>query len=143
MEIEGILLLILCLGFLGMLALGVPVGFSLGGAAFITTALAVVSDQVFGAFSGLDFQVFSLVVNRIYSLMGNWVLVALPMFILMGYFLDKSGLADRLMSSLGLLTRRFPGGLALSVTLIGALLAASTGIIGRIGCIVGAWSHCL
>ena len=130
MEIEGILLLILSLGFLGFLALGVPVGFSLGGAAFITTALAVVSDQIFGTFSGLDFQVFSLVINRIYSLMGNWVLVALPMFILMGYFLDKSGLADRLMISLGLLTRRFPGGLALSVTLIGALLAASTGIIG-------------
>lgn len=130
MEIEGILLLVLTFSFLGFLLLGVPVGFSLGGASVITTAVGVASDFIFGSFSGLDFQVFSLVVNRIYGLMGNWVLVALPMFILMGNFLDKSGLAEKLMHSLGLLTRRFPGGLALSVTLIGVLLAASTGIIG-------------
>ena len=130
MGIEGILLIILCFLFLGFLLLGVPVGFSLGGASVITTAVAVVSDQSFGTFSGLDFNVFSLVVNRIYGVMGNWVLVALPMFILMGNFLDKSGLAEKLMHSLGYMSRRFPGGLALSVTLIGVLLAASTGIIG-------------
>ena len=130
MEIEGILLLVLAVTFLGFLMLGVPVGFSLGGASVITTAVAVISDQFFATFTGLDFQVFSLVVNRTYSLMGNWVLVALPMFILMGNFLDKSGLAEKLMSSLGLLTRGLPGGLALSITLIGVLLAASTGIIG-------------
>ena len=130
MEIEGILLLVLTFSFLGFLMLGIPVGFSLGGASVITTAVAVGSDLLLGSFSGLDFQVFSLVVNRIYGLMGNWVLVALPMFILMGNFLDKSGLAEKLMHSLGLLTRGFPGGLALSVTLIGVLLAASTGIIG-------------
>lgn len=130
MEIEGILLLVLTFSFLGFLLLGVPVGFSLGGASVITTGVGVASDLIFGSFSGLDFHVFSLVVNRIYGLMGNWVLVALPMFILMGNFLDKSGLAEKLMHSLGLLSRRFPGGLALSVTLIGVLLAASTGIIG-------------
>ena len=130
MAIETTLLLILCFTFLGFLMLGIPVAFSLSGSAVITTAAAVVSDQFLDSFSGLDFQVFSLVVNRIYGLMGNWVLVALPMFILMGNFLDKSGLAEKLMHSLGLLTRRFPGGLALSVTFIGVLLAASTGIIG-------------
>jgi len=130
MGIEATLLLILAFTFLGFLLLGVPVGFSLGGAAVITTAIAAGSDQLFGTFSGLDFNVFSLVVNRIFSLMGNWVLVALPMFILMGNFLDKSGLAEKLMHSLGYMSRRLPGGLALSVTLIGVLLAASTGIIG-------------
>ena len=130
MGIEGTLLIILCFLFLGFLLLGVPVGFSLGGASVITTAIAVLSDQMFGTFSGLDFIVFSLVVERIYGVMGNWVLVALPMFILMGNFLDKSGLAENLMHSLGYMSRRLPGGLALSVTLIGVLLAASTGIIG-------------
>ena len=130
MAIETVLLLILTFTFLGFLLIGVPVGFALGGSAVITTASAIVSDLVLGTFSGLDLQVFSLVVNRIYGLMGNWVLVALPMFILMGNFLDKSGLAEKLMHSLGYLSRRFPGGLALSVTLIGVLLAASTGIIG-------------
>lgn len=130
MAIEGVLLIILCFLFLGFLLLGVPVGFSLGGASVITTAVAVFSDQMFGTFSPVDFNVFSLVVNRIYGVMGNWVLVALPMFILMGNFLDKSGLAEKLMHSLGYMSRRFPGGLALSVTFIGVLLAASTGIIG-------------
>lgn len=130
MGIDGILLLVLVFTFLGLLVFGVPVGFSLGGASVITTAVAVFSDLIFSTFSGLDFQVFSLVVNRIYGLMGNWVLVALPMFILMGNFLDKSGLAESLMHALGFLSRRFPGGLALSVTFIGVLLAASTGIIG-------------
>ncbi|MBH54197.1 MAG: C4-dicarboxylate ABC transporter [Opitutaceae bacterium] len=130
MVIESVLLLVLCFCFLGFLMIGVPVGFSLGGASFITTALAIAFDSLFGAFSGVDFQAFSLVVNRTYGLMRNWALVALPMFILMGNFLDKSGLAEKLMHSLGLVTRRFPGGLALSVTFIGLLLAASTGIIG-------------
>ena len=130
MAIESVLLLVLTICFIGFLLLGVPVGFSLGGSSVVTTAVAIALDSVFGSFSGLDFQVFSLVVNRIFGLMGNWVLVALPMFILMGNFLDKSGLAEKLMHSLGLITRQFPGGLALSVTLIGVLLAASTGIIG-------------
>ncbi|MEM8782315.1 MAG: TRAP transporter large permease subunit [Planctomycetota bacterium] len=130
MGIEGVLLLLLAGLFLGALFLGVPVGFALGGAAVLTTAVAVMSDSALGTASGLDFQVFSLVVDRVYGLMGNWVLVALPMFILMGSFLDKSGLAERLMHSLGHASRRFPGGLGLSVTLIGVLLAASTGIIG-------------
>ena len=130
MAIESILLLLLSFCFIGFLLLGVPVGFSLGGSSVVTTVVAIALDVQFGTFSGLDFQVFSLVVNRIYGLMGNWVLVALPMFILMGNFLDKSGLAEKLMHSLGLVTRQFPGGLALSVTLIGVLLAASTGIIG-------------
>jgi tripartite ATP-independent transporter DctM subunit len=130
MAIESILLLVLSFCFIGFLLLGVPVGFSLGGSSVVTTVVAIALDVQFGRFSGLDFQVFSLVVNRIYGIMGNWVLVALPMFILMGNFLDKSGLAEKLMHSLGLVTRQFPGGLALSVTLIGVLLAASTGIIG-------------
>ena len=63
MGIESILLIILCFLFLGFLLLGVPVGFSLGGASVITTAVAVFSDQAFDTFSGLDFNVFSLVVN--------------------------------------------------------------------------------
>ena len=140
MAIESILLLVLSFCFIGFLLLGVPVGFSLGGSSVVTTVVAIALDVQFGTFSGLDFQVFSLVVNRIYGIMGNWVLVALPMFILMGNFLDKSGLAEKLMHSLGLVTRQFPGGLALSVTLIGVLLAASTGIIGASVVLLGMMS---
>ena len=62
--------------------------------------------------------------------MSNWVLVALPMFVFMGIMLDRSGIAEDLMSDLTKLFGRVRGGLAITVVFIGILLAASTGIIG-------------
>ena len=78
----------------------------------------------------MSWEYSALVVDRIWDVMNNWVLVALPMFILMGIMLEKSGLAGRLLENLATLLERVPGGLAISVTTIGVLLAASTGIIG-------------
>jgi tripartite ATP-independent transporter DctM subunit len=80
--------------------------------------------------TGLDFLTLGLVVNRIYKIMDNWVLVALPMFIFMGMMLDKSGVAEKLMHSMQELFGKVRGGLAITVTAIGIILAASTGIIG-------------
>ncbi|HCH31433.1 MAG TPA: C4-dicarboxylate ABC transporter, partial [Oceanospirillaceae bacterium] len=71
-----------------------------------------------------------LVVNRIYKIMDNWILVALPMFIYMGIMLDKSGVAERLMDAMQDMFGKVSGGLAITVTCIGIILAASTGIIG-------------
>ena len=130
MEPHTVLIVLLFLSFVGLLLAGIPVAYALGGLSFLFTAIAVISDQAFGTFIGLDFKVFSLVINRIYSLMENWVLVALPMFIFMGHMLDRSGIAENLMRSLQCLLGRVPGGLALSTALIGVMLAASTGIIG-------------
>ena len=81
--------------------------------------------------------------RSIWDVMNNWVLVALPMFILMGIMLEKSGLAGRLLENLATLLERVPGGLAISVTTIGVLLAASTGIIGAsvVLCTFGAAEH--
>ena len=62
--------------------------------------------------------------------MANWVLVALPMFIFMGIMMDKSGIAEDLMTDLSKLFGKTRGGLAISIVFIGVLLAASTGIIG-------------
>lgn len=116
--------------FIGMLFLGVPVGYALGGSAFAVTALAVALHEVFGLYTGLNFLRFSITADRVFGLMKNEVLVALPMFILMGNLLDQSGVAEKMMQAQQRLLGRFPGGLAIGVTLMGILLAASTGIIG-------------
>ncbi len=116
--------------FIGLLFLGVPVGFSLGGSAIAITAFAVVLDTVFGVYTGLSFLRFSIVVDRVFGIMKNEVLVALPMFILMGNVLDQSGVAEKMMRAQQRLLGRVSGGLAIGVTLMGILLAASTGIIG-------------
>ncbi len=101
-----------------LLLLGYPVAFTLGGVSLI-----------FGlATFGLDF--FNLLPLRIWGVMTNYVLLAVPLFIYMGVMLEKSGLADDLLETMALLFGRMRGGLAISVIIVGALLAATTGIVG-------------
>ena len=102
---------------------GYLVGFVLGG-----VALAF-------AFIGMYFDVFSQVelfnlVLRIWGIADNLVLVAIPMFIFMGTMMERAGVAAELLHCLQVLLRRTPGGLALAVTIMGTILAATTGIIG-------------
>ncbi|MCP3999934.1 MAG: TRAP transporter large permease subunit, partial [Gammaproteobacteria bacterium] len=77
-----------------------------------------------------DYLTLGMSVNRIFKFMDNWVLVALPMFIFMGLMLDRSGIAEKLMHSMQKAFGSVRGGLAVTVTTIGIILAASTGIIG-------------
>ena len=114
---------------LGILS-GFPVAWVLGGVAVLFTAIAIVVEQDFGIFTGVDWSYASLVSDRIWDLMDNWVLVALPMFVCMGLFLDRAGIAADLMRDVSRLFGRMRGGLAVTVALIGVILAASTGIIG-------------
>jgi tripartite ATP-independent transporter DctM subunit len=130
MDLTTLLIIALFVSFIALLLLGVQVAYALGGLSVIFTVIAISLDHFAGTFIGLDFNVLSLIVNRIFQLLDNWVLVALPMFIFMGHMLDRSGVAEKLMHALQNLFGRVHGGLALSVTLIGVLLAASTGIIG-------------
>jgi len=103
---------------------GYPVAFVLGG---LGLAFAVIGDLL-GVF---NLARLVLLPNRIFgSTMESPVLVAIPMFIFMGTMLEKSGVARDLLFALQVLTRRVPGGLALSVTLMGTIMAATTGIIG-------------
>ncbi|HYJ98377.1 MAG TPA: TRAP transporter large permease subunit, partial [Burkholderiaceae bacterium] len=87
-------------------------------------------------FLGMVFDVFNMnqfanLLPRIYGqAVQNQVLVAIPMFIFMGTMLERSGVAEDLLHTLQLLTRRIPGGLAIAVTLLGTIMAASTGIVG-------------
>jgi tripartite ATP-independent transporter DctM subunit len=103
---------------------GYPVAFVLAGVGLLFGFIGWTLDV-------FTFARFTLIPLRIYGgTMENLVLVAIPMFIFMGTMLEKSGVAEDLLNTLQVLTRRLPGGLALSVTLMGTILAATTGIIG-------------
>ncbi|MFT5421758.1 MAG: tripartite ATP-independent transporter DctM subunit [Candidatus Endobugula sp.] len=75
-------------------------------------------------------QLFAFIPYRLYAIMGNTILMAIPMFIFMGVVLQKTGLAERLLESMGRLFGARPGGLAISTIIVGAFLAASTGVVG-------------
>ncbi len=109
---------------LPLLFSGFPVAFILGGVGLGFWLLAVAM--------GLEnSNSFFLVISRIFGgVVSKLVLVAIPMFIFMGTMMERSGVARDLLNTLQLMTRRIPGGLALSVTLLGIILAATTGIIG-------------
>ncbi len=116
--------------FIGLILTGFPVAWVLGGLSIAFTAIAIVLDIDLGFVIGVDWAYASLSVNRIWDIMKNWVLVALPMFIFMGLMLERSGIASDLMTNLTMVFGRVRGGLAIAVTIIGLLLAATTGIIG-------------
>ncbi|MCG3157143.1 MAG: C4-dicarboxylate TRAP transporter large permease protein DctM [bacterium] len=109
---------LLFLVLFALLLLGYPVAFTLGGVSLIFGVLTF----------GLDF--FNLLPLRIWGVMTNYVLLAVPLFVYMGVMLEKSGLAEDLLETMALLFGRLRGGLAISVIIVGALLAATTGIVG-------------
>ncbi|MGY0563777.1 MAG: TRAP transporter large permease [Paraglaciecola chathamensis] len=130
MEINEVLAIAMFLTFISLLFSGFPVAWVMGGVAIIFSAIAMLADTWFDAFIGIDWNYVSIVVPRMWEVMTNWVLVALPMFVFMGLMLDRSGVAEDLMVNLARLFGRVRGGLAVTVTFVGLLLAASTGIIG-------------
>jgi tripartite ATP-independent transporter DctM subunit len=103
-----------------LLLLGVPVAFAFGGSAIFAALLD----------PNLGIEVFGLLPYRVYGIMQNFNLMAVPLFILMGFLLEKSGIAEEMLVSLGKLFGRVRGGLAIAIVLVGAILAASTGIVG-------------
>ncbi len=109
-------------GALVLLAVGYPVAFSLGGVAILFGLLGI----YLGVF---DIGFFSAMPLRIIGIMDNYTLLAIPYFIFMGSMLEKSGIAERLLETMGILLGRLRGGLALAVVLVGALLAATTGVV--------------
>ena len=130
MPANEVLAILMFLAFIGLVFTGFPVAWILAGLAVFFTVIAIVAEIDFSVVTGLDWDYASLSVERIWNIMENWVMVALPMFIFMGLMLDKSGIAERLMTNFSRLFGPLRGGLALSVTFIGVLLAAATGIIG-------------
>ena len=144
---EEKLVIAMFLTFIALLFTGFPVAWTLAGVGVAYCGVAYLFDS--GAMNwtgleetltGLDYLTLGAVVNRIYATMSNAVLVALPMFIFMGLMLDESGVAERLMTSMQKLFGTVRGGLAITVTMIGIILAASTGIIGASVVLLGVLS---
>lgn len=106
-----------------LMLLGFPVAFTLAGTALLFAGLGMLADPGLGTF-------LAAIPQRIYGTMTNEVLIAIPLFLLMGVLLERSKIAENLIVTLGRLLRGVPGGLAVGVTLVGALLAASTGVVG-------------
>lgn len=144
---EEKLVIAMFLTFIALLFSGYPVAWVLAGVGVAYCGLAFLFDNdlmlwtgLESTFTGLDYLTLGAVVNRVYATMSNAVLVALPMFIFMGLMLDESGVAERLMTSMQRLFGTVRGGLAITVTLIGIILAASTGIIGASVVLLGVLS---
>jgi tripartite ATP-independent transporter DctM subunit len=118
------------LSFILLIFTGFPVAWVLGGLAVLFTAIGIVARIDLGLEVSMDWAYTSLTVDRIWDIMNNWVLVALPLFVFMGLMLDRSGVAHNLMNNFTRVFGRVRGGLAVTVALIGIMLSASTGIIG-------------
>ncbi len=109
-------------GALVLLSLGYPVAFSLGGVAILFGLIGV----GLGIFDPI---LLTAMPGRIFGIMANYTLLAIPYFIFLGSMLDKTGIAEKLLETMGILFGRLRGGLALAVVIVGALLAASTGVV--------------
>ncbi|WBF65951.1 TRAP transporter large permease subunit [Desulfovibrio subterraneus] len=108
----------LFVGMTAMLMLGFPVAFTLLGTSLI-----------FGVI-GFGWDFFNLMPLRVWGVMSNFTYTAVPLFIFMGMTMERSGIATKLIESMGTMLGRVRGGMAISVVLVGALLGASTGIVG-------------
>lgn len=112
--------------FLGLLVFvfsGYPIAFSLAGTGLFFS--------IFGMLMGyFDVSFFYTLTERIFGVMANYVLLAVPFFIFMGTMLEKSKLAEDLLTTIGMLFGPIRGGVAIAVVLVGTLLAAATGVVG-------------
>ncbi|HSF95450.1 MAG TPA: TRAP transporter large permease subunit [Thermohalobaculum sp.] len=115
--------LIMIAALIGGILLGYPVSFTIAG---IATAFALVG----WATGSFDISLMGALGQRVFGLLTNEVLIAIPLFVFMGVVLEKSKIAEDLLQTMGRLFGRLRGGLGISVVLVGALLAASTGIVG-------------
>jgi tripartite ATP-independent transporter DctM subunit len=106
-----------------LLLTGYPVAFTLAGTALIFTVIG----ETTGTF---DPAFLEALPNRLYGIIGNQILMAVPLFVFMGVMLERSKIADELLTTMSRLFGNLRGGLGISVILVGMLLAASTGIVG-------------
>lgn len=120
MEIIPLLLLII---ICAALLIGYPVAFTLAGISILFALICI----PFGIF---DPTIFKSIPIRIFGIMNNITLLAVPLFIFMGTVLEKSGIAAKMLENMAAAFKKTKGGLSISIIVVGALLAASTGIVG-------------
>ncbi|HIG08846.1 MAG TPA: TRAP transporter large permease subunit [Alphaproteobacteria bacterium] len=120
---QEIFIVLMLVSLLGVLMTGFPVAFTLSG-------VALFFGIVGSFFNSFDMVFIQALPNRIYGIMTNDLLIAVPLFVFMGVMLERSKIAAELLDTMALLLGSLKGGLGISVTIVGALLAASTGIVG-------------
>ncbi|GIK56785.1 MAG: TRAP transporter large permease subunit [Chloroflexi bacterium] len=116
--------------FLFLILSGYPVAFSFAGTAIVFGAIGLALDA-------FDLNILRLLPNRWFGSMSDFTLLAIPFFVFMGAIFEKSGLAERLLETIGLLMGPLPGGLALAVVIVGTLLAAATGVVAATVIVMG------
>ena len=120
---QEIMIILMLVSLLAVLMTGFPVAFTLAGVALFFGMLG----SILGLF---DMAFIQALPNRIYGIMTNDLLIAVPLFVFMGVMLERSKIAEELLDTMAHLLGSVRGGLGISVTIVGALLAASTGIVG-------------
>ncbi|MBT7887176.1 MAG: TRAP transporter large permease subunit, partial [Gammaproteobacteria bacterium] len=111
------------LAVFGLLLLGYPVALTLAGTSLIAAGFGIVAGH-------FDLAFLYAMPNRLYGIMTNQTLIAVPLFVLMGVILERSRIAEDLLDGMTRAFGRMPGGLGLAVCLVGMMMAASTGIVG-------------
>src|SRR5215212_6696130 len=123
MVLPEILAILMVVAVCGFLFFGYPVALTLGGVSLAFAALG----HLTGA---MDFRLLGALPQRIYGVMTNEVLLAIPLFIFMGVMLERSRIAEDLLETMGRLFGTLRGGLGISVAIVGTLLAAAKGVVG-------------
>jgi len=129
-DLGALLGLVMFVAFIGLLLTGYTVAFCFAATAFAFTLLAV-------AFGELRLAELTLLPSRLFPTLSDQTLLAIPFFVLMGAILEQSGVADRLLRSVGLLMGTIRGGVAVAVVVVGTLLAASTGVVAATVIVMG------
>ena len=119
----GIAALLMFVAVFGFLLLGYPVALTLAGTALIAALIGAVGGH-------FDLAFLYAMPNRLFGIMTNETLIAVPLFVLMGVILERSKIAEDLLDAMTRAFSGMPGGLGLAVCLVGMLMAASTGIVG-------------
>ena len=123
MALPEILAVLMVAAVVGVLMFGYPVALTLGGVSLVFAAI--------GHSTGvMDFGLLGALPARVFGVMTNEVLLAIPLFVFMGVMLERSAIAEELLETMGRLFGRLRGGLGISVTLVGTLLAAAKGVVG-------------
>ena len=115
--------LLMFLAVFGLLLLGYPVALTLAGTSLIAAGFGIIAGH-------FDLAFLYAMPNRLYGIMTNQTLIAVPLFVLMGVILERSRIAEDLLDGMTRAFGRMPGGLGLAVCLVGMMMAASTGIVG-------------
>ena len=124
------LALIMFAVFLVLLLVGYPVAFSFAGTAIVFGAVGILLGE-------FDFNRLIILFSRWFKAVDNFTLLAVPFFVFMGAILQRSGLAERMLTTIGMALGRLKGGLGLTVVVVGAMLAAATGVVAATVIVMG------